>query len=367
MVISSLSAGGAERVLVLLAKGLKALGHRVSVVTIFGKDHDFYPPPDGVDRIALDLGKTTRGPIEKVTATAKRVSAIRRSLREIRPDVVLSFMPETNVLVLLASARLKVPVVVTEHADPRKKRMRRVWKGLRRVVYRSASRVVSVSDGVDDFFGWLPEAKRSVIPNPVDLAEIDLQPGEPMGFDWARAVIAMGRLEPEKGFDLLIRAFGRLAADFPDWGLVILGEGTRRGELESLVAEQGLSERVRLPGVLDNPFPTLKRAGLFVLSSRSEGFGNVLVEAMACALPVIATECWSRAPGIVSHGVDGILVPAENVDALAAAMRELMGDGARRRQLASQAAESAKRFDLAQIAQTWDELLRDLVARKQRA
>ena len=362
MVISSLSAGGAERVLVLLAKGLAALGHRVSVLTIFGTGDDFYPVPNGVGRDAIDLGKTTRGPIEKISASGKRIFAIRRSLREIQPDVVVSFMPETNVLVLLASARLKVPVVVTEHADPRKRRMKRVWKGLRRLVYRWASRVVSVSPGVDDFFAWLPEGKRGVIPNPIELAEIDSPPGEPIVFDWPHTVIAMGRLEPEKGFDLLIRAFGRLAADFPNWGLVILGQGTRRGELESLAAEAGLSRRVRLPGVVDQPFPTLKRADLFVLSSRSEGFGNVLVEAMACGLPVIATECWSRPPGIVRHGVDGVLVPAEDVDALAAAMRELMGDDAQRRQFAGKAAESAKRFDLSEITRLWVELL-DATAR----
>jgi glycosyltransferase involved in cell wall biosynthesis len=366
MVISSLSAGGAERVLVLLTKGLLGLGHHVSVVTLFGKDHDFYTLPDGVDRIALDVGKTTHGPIEKISKSAGRISAIRRALRRIRPQVVLSFMPETNVLVLLASVRLKVPVIVTEHADPRKKRTRRAWKCLRRLVYGWASRVVSVSAGLDDFFAWLPEAKRGVIPNPVDTAEIGSPAGEPLEFPWAHAIIAMGRLEPEKGFDLLIRAFGRLAEEFPDWGLAVLGEGTRLGELESLVAELGLTERVRLPGVLDNPFPTLKQADLFVLSSRSEGFGNVLVEAMACGLPVVATECWSRAPGIVRHGVDGVLVPAEDVDALAGAIRDLIADDHRRRQLGREAAQAAKRFDLPQVAQTWDQLLNDLVASHQR-
>ena len=367
MVISSLSAGGAERVLVLLAKGLQAIGHHVSVVTVFGKGDDFYTLPDGVDRVALDVGKTTHGPVEKMSKSAQRISAIRRALRQIRPQVVLSFMPETNVLVLLASVRLGVPVIVTEHADPRKKRMKRVWKWLRRLAYRWASRVVSVSAGLDDYFAWLPEAKRGVIPNPINLAEINSQAGEAMGLPWAHTVAAMGRLEPEKGFDLLIRAFGRLAGEFPDWGLVILGEGTRRGELESLVVELDLSERVQLPGVLDNPFPTLKQADLFVLSSRSEGFGNVLVEAMACGLPVLATECWSRAPGIVRHGVDGILVAAEDVDALAAAMRDLMADEQRRQKLGAEAVESSNRFDLDEVAQTWDQLLKDLASGLQRA
>jgi len=357
MVISSLSGGGAERVLVLLAKGLTAMGHRVSVVTVFGKEHDFYPLPDGVDRIALDVGKTTLSTVERVTANARRISALRRTLRRVQPDVVVSFMTETNVLVLLATLWTRLPVVVTEHADPRKKRLKRVWKGLRRVAYRLASRVVSVSEGVDECFAWLPEAKRAVIPNPICPAELASKAGEPMAFRRPHVVMGMGRLEVEKGFDLLVRAFARVADDFPEWELVILGQGSELGKLESLVAKLGVSERVRLPGVVANPFVTLKRADLFVLPSRSEGFGNALVEAMACGLPVIATRCWSRPPGIVRHDVDGLLVPPEDVDALGAAMADLMSDRQRRGRLASEAVEAAKRFDLDRVIQTWDKLL----------
>jgi glycosyltransferase involved in cell wall biosynthesis len=261
----------------------------------------------------------------------------------------------------LAGWGTKLPVIVTEHADPCRKRLKRAWKGLRRVAYRRASRVVSVSAGVDDYFGWLPKVKRAVIPNPISLAQIQSQRAAPVSLDWPRTVMGMGRLEPEKGFDVLISAFARLAAEFPDWGLVILGEGGQRAKLESMAAEVGLKDRVRLPGVVDDPFSLLKQADLFVLSSRSEGFGNALVEAMACGLPVIATQCWSRSPGLVRDGVDGILVPPEDVDALATAMAELMADEARRGRLAAEAAGSVERFDVERISRTWDELLQAVV------
>ena len=312
------------------------------------------------------MGKTTHGLIEKITKSAKRISALRRALRRIQPDVVISFMPETNVLVLMASARLKIPVIVTEHNDPRRKRLKRPWRLLRRGCYRRASRLVSVSAGVDECFRWLPEAKRAVIYNPICLAEVRAEAAAPLPFDSPRTVIAVGRLEPQKGYDLLIDAFASVAADFPDWGLVILGEGSERPRLESLIADRGVTGRARLPGTLANPFPTLKKADLFVLSSRYEGFGIALVEAMACGVAAVATDCRSGPGEIVRHGVDGSLVPPEDVDALAAAMADLMADEARRRQLASRAAESAKRFDLPQVAQTWDQLLRDLVAGRQR-
>ena len=361
MVISSLSAGGAERVLVLLARGLTALGHRVSIVTLFGTEEDFYAVPEGVERVALDLGKTTRGVLEKIAANARRKSAIRAALEGIGPDAVLSFMPETNVLVLLACLGTKVPVIVTEHADPRVFRLNAAWRVLRAAAYRRAARVVSVSPGVDDYFARLPAGKRAVIPNPIPLDEIRSAQRAAAPFAWPHTVIGMGRLAPEKGFDVLLRAFAGSCDARPDWGLAILGEGSERARLESLAAELGVEDRVRLAGVVDDPFSVLRGADLFVLSSRSESFAIALVEAMACGLPVIATQCWSRSPGLVDDGVDGILVPRDDVDALATTMGELMDDEARRRQLADRAAESVERFDPAAISQKWGELLEEVV------
>jgi GalNAc-alpha-(1->4)-GalNAc-alpha-(1->3)-diNAcBac-PP-undecaprenol alpha-1,4-N-acetyl-D-galactosaminyltransferase len=362
MVVSSLSGGGAERVLVLLAKGLAAIGRRVAVVTIFGKEHDFYRLPDDIDRVALGLGKTTATTLQKITANLKRLAALRRAVRAAQPEIVLSFMTETNVLVLLATLGLGVPVIVTEHMDPRKQRPARPWGLLRRICYGRAARVVSVSEGVDAYFTWLPEARRAVIPNPVDAAELDSSSGEPLAFPWAHTAAAMGRLEVEKGFDLLIQAFARLAADFPDWGLVILGEGSQRDKLESLVARLDLAGRVRLAGALPDPFATLKQAELFVLPSRHEGFGNALVEAMACGVPVVAADCWHASPEIVRHDVDGVLVPPEDAGALAAAMADLMADPQKRRRLASRARESVRRFDLERISQSWDALIQAVAA-----
>jgi len=271
--------------------------------------------------------------------------------------VVISFLTEPNVLAVLAASRLNVPVIVTEHADPIKAGSGWIWRQMARLVYRRASRLVSVSAAVDQSFAWLPEAKRAVIPNPISFADVDAADAEPLPTPWPHTVVAMGRLEVEKGFDLLIDAFARLADDLPDWGLLILGVGSLHASLESLAAEHGLSQRVRLPGVIENPFSTLKQADLFVLSSRSEGFGNALVEAMACGLPAIATECWRTSPGLVRHDVDGLLVPPENTEALAAAMAELMGNDDLRTRLASQAIPSVRRFDLNEVTRAWDALL----------
>ncbi len=360
MVVPSLSSGGAERVAVLLAQGFLARGHRVAFVTIYGRDRDFYVLPSGVDRIALNLGRDRSNVLQKLTGNFRRVMALRRTVRRTQPGVAVSFMNQTNIVVLLAAAGLGVPVIATEHMDPRRDSLPAAWRWLRRKTYPRAARLVSVSSAVDNFFTWLPDECRTVIPNPVPLREVQGQTGQPLALPWSRSVIAMGRLAPEKGFDLLIRAFAELAPRFPDWGLAILGEGVERAALQSLARELAVADRVCLPGVVQQAFAALKQGELFVLSSRHEGFGNALVEAMACGLPVIATDCWSVSPEIVRDGVDGLTVPAGNPNALAGAMGVLMGDADRRRRLGEAAAESARRFDLDSVMRRWEDLLEEL-------
>ena len=355
-VISALSGGGAERVLVSLVKGLSARGHRITVVTVYGRELDFFQLPAGVDRVALGLGKDTVGLVAKLSANVRRILALRRAIRAAKPDAVISFLGQTNVLALLAAAGLAVPVIVSEHTDPFREPLARSWERLRRITYRRAARVVSVSEAVDRYFDWIAADRRAVIPNPVDFAELE-GAAPPLALPWPHAILAMGRLAPEKGFDLLIEAFARVAGRFPDWGLAILGEGGLRGKLESLAAERGLAGRVLLPGAVPAPGGTLKRAELFVLSSRWEALPMALIEAMACGLAVVATECMAGPADWIRPGQNAVLVPTEDVAGLAAAIEGLMQDPARRRLLGQNAAPSVRRFDLDRIVGLWEAVL----------
>lgn len=362
LVVPSLGAGGAERICVLLAQGLQRLGHQVSVVTIFGSDSDFFALPEGVLRVALDLGSDTSGIVAKLSHNRRRVAAVRRQICEQRPDAVISFLSTANVLALLASVGLRVPVVVTEHADPRRQPLPRAWRLLRRACYPRAAALVSVSRGVDEGFCWLAPQRRAIIANPICWHDIQSAAGDAPAISGPRTVIGMGRLEGEKGFDLLLAAFARLPEELSDWRLTILGEGSQRSALESLAGNLGLGGRVQLPGALRDPFPALKYAGLFVLPSRYEGFGNALVEAMACGLPVVAADCDSGPREIIRPGIDGLLVPPEDASALAAAMAGVMADAERRAQLGAAARQASRRFDLEPVIKHWQDLLQRLTA-----
>jgi GalNAc-alpha-(1->4)-GalNAc-alpha-(1->3)-diNAcBac-PP-undecaprenol alpha-1,4-N-acetyl-D-galactosaminyltransferase len=286
-----------------------------------------------------------------------RVLRLRDELRRSRPDVVISFMDTTNVLTILASRGLGIPVIISERNDPRRHAMGLAWNTLRSLLYRRADALVVQSSALRD---WAREvavdARVDIIPNPIN-PEFNGSTKEAGRRGSGRTIVAMGRLVRQKGFDLLIEAFARCAGQHPEWSLVILGEGEERSNLESLISAMGLQDRVRLAGKVPQPSHILGQADLFVLSSRFEGFPNALMEAMACKLAVISTDCPNGPRDIVRDGVDGLLIPPDDVNALAKGMDRLMANPMERQRLGAGATEVVKRFSIEKIMSMWDELV----------
>jgi glycosyltransferase involved in cell wall biosynthesis len=283
------------------------------------------------------------------------VRQLRRALAETVPDAVISLMTATNILTLLATAGWKQPVLVQEQIDPHGEPIGRLWETLRRWTYPRATHVVVLNERSLSYFSPAVQKRGRIIPNPAVISGAP-RTSSPR-HDGAKTLIAMGRLVEQKGFDLLIAAFAKIAAENPQWSLTILGEGPLRADLEALIATHGLRDRVRLPGLSREPHEHLRAADLFVLSSRYEGFPLALCEALACGLPAVAFDCPTGPSEIIRPGLDGLLVPPGDVAALSAALQELMRDQPRRESLAARAPEVLQRFGLEKIMGLWEALL----------
>ena len=185
---------------------------------------------------------------------SRRLVQLRRAVRASRPDVVLSFLSATNVLTILATRGLGVPVLVSERSDPQRQSLPPAWRLLRRLTYPFARNVVVQSDEVIARLPW-PSRRRAVVaPNPILLPaglQVRDQP----------VIVGVGRLVPLKRFDLLIRAFAANASACPGWRLVVRGDGPERPRLEALAIESGVGDRVQLPGQTRRLEPGSRRPG----------------------------------------------------------------------------------------------------------
>ena len=350
--------GGAERVLSILANHCAEKGWDVTILT-FNNEPSFFDLHPSITYSALNIQERARFAIGRFLANFTRLWVLRKAILASQPQAVVSFLEQVNVHTLVATIGTGIPIIVSERVDPSWHSGATIWNRLRRMTYPLASRVVSVTQGIDRFFEWLPREKRSVIHNPVLPVQEELEANPPVsGMDAEKKwVVAMGRLNQQKGFDLLLSAYEKVAGKYPDWQLIILGEGGLREELEQLREKTGLGNKVVFPGSIKNPYSILVKSELFVLSSRYEGFVNALGEAMACGLPVLSFDCPGGPREIVRHGIDGLLIPAEDVTSLAEGLDRLMGDEKERNQLAAKAPEVVERFSKDKIMSLWEEVI----------
>ncbi|HEX2826100.1 MAG TPA: glycosyltransferase [Burkholderiales bacterium] len=361
LVIASLGTGGAERVMSELANHFAERGDRVTLITLDTIDLDAYPLAPNIERVALGLVRESTDLGRALAMNWQRLRAVRRAVRHTGARTVLSFEERTNVLVVVATLGLSVRRVVSERTDPTHHEIGVVWAVLRRLTYPLADAVVVQTARL------LPWARRAAlrrraahaIPNPLRTLKGCARAGgarEPV-------IAALGRLWLEKGHDVLIRAFAAVAPDYPEWRLTIVGEGPEREALTALAASLGVADRVALPGWMDVPEEVLACAGVFVMSSRYEGFPNALLEAMGAGLPVISTACGGTEE-MIEEGRNGYVVPIDDVTALAAALRRLLGDPALRERLAADARTAAQRYSPHRVVPMWDAVLREPCATK---
>ncbi|HEY8948112.1 MAG TPA: glycosyltransferase [Rhizomicrobium sp.] len=324
IVLHDLRGGGAERAVLRLARGMAAAGRDVELILVRGEGAYLGEIPPGIRLKVLDKPRVSQA-----------IGKLAMHFRRTRPRAVLSALTHMNLATVAAARLSRVPMrlVLSERnqISSKAREAAGTWqKWLYRAVprvYRAADAIVAVSGGVAAdlaTFGRLSEKKISVIHNPVFDVDVEIRAQAPVAHPWFERkgppiIVAAGRLHRQKGFDILLEAFALARAEV-DCRLVILGEGPERAALLATAERLGLAYDIDMPGFAENPFPLMRRAGAFVLSSRWEGFPNALVEAMACGAPVIATDCPSGPREILGGGRYGTLVPPENAQALGRAL-----------------------------------------------
>jgi glycosyltransferase involved in cell wall biosynthesis len=355
VVIHSLAGGGAERVVVNL---LKAMDRRdFSITLVLFEGYFDYTPPDNVEISILQVPSSTNI-LKQTRGFILKIFLLARLIRKKKPDIILSLISAANIITILADSLsgMQSKVIVVEQNNPseslKNDRYGSITGPLMKYFYPKAERIIAASEGIKNDlsrnFG-LPEAMIDLIYNPVDIEEIELLSREEVTHPWFHEnvpiLVSVGRLTKQKGYPYLISAFSLVKQTLP-CRLLIIGSGEDKGTLLQAVNELGLSNDIEFLGFQRNPFKYMARSGLFILSSLYEGFGNVIVEAMALGLPVISTDCKSGPSEIIENRKNGVLVPIKDEKALAEAILDVLTNNGLRRYLCEGARRRSHFFAL---------------------
>ena len=367
-VIPSLAGGGAERVAVQVLNALDGERWDRSMY-LFARSGPFLARLS--PSIQLEAAETS--------SRVGRWRGLRRFVRRVRPDVIVAFLSYLTVLTATRAAGVGTRVIFDvgtpmsaflTDADFRWSRRwnRRMFTAAHRIGCAVTDLMIATSQGVADdlIASFAGDPNRiHVVPNPVDLATVRSASEEPIEATleacWRRPVIvAAGRLAGAKNYPLLIEALAIVRERIPA-SLFILGQGDEEPALRRLIEDRGLVDCVHLCGFRDNPWKYMARADVFALTSRYEGFGNVLVEAMACGVPVVATG----SPGtrdIVSSGANGLLVDRHEPAAVAAALVRVLTDRELRLRMSEAASRHVERYRTESVALEYDRVLTEALA-----
>lgn len=358
--LADLHGGGAERMMVVLANGLAGRGIRVDLVLADASGPYLREVAPDVRTIPLRGG-----------GVARNLPALIGYLGRERPQVLVSTLPHTSVVALIARwlADRRLPVVIREANTPQahpsswNSPKSRVAAWAMQRLYRRADGVIAVSAGVADAVEQVmgvPRAKIATLYNPVvtpemqDLAAED--PGHPWLADDVPVVLAVGSLTARKDYPTLLRAFALLRARMPA-RLLVLGEGPERPSIEALAAELGIESDVELMGFRANPYAFMARADVFAASSRLEGLPGALVQALACGCPAVATDCPSGPAEVLEGGALGELVAVGDADAMADALERTLRHPPERARLRA----STRKYDAAVVIEAYHDYLSRLL------
>ncbi len=374
--IGGLCIGGAERVICNLAEYFYGEGYRVTMVTKV-RDEKEYELNPGIRRIIADITpeEETGSRIRNLFA---RISKLKRIWKEVQPDVIISFIRKNNLMAIVSAAPLGIPVIVSVRSAPERELKGFGFKTISFLLFRQAAGVVLQTREAYDFFPGYIRAKAVVLPNSINpdflkeseklalernsdingatnekpekvaVENTNIICEEPMVIDSRvvfskreKKIITVGRIDDNKNQRMLVEAYAKIAGPYPEWSLELIGDGSGRKTLEEYVSTLPCKDRISFTGAVDDVVGRMSKASIFVLPSKIEGMPNALIEAMVMGMACISTDCPCGGPRdlIAADESNGILVPVDNVDAMAMALKRLitndtlrqsMGDNARK-------------------------------------
>jgi glycosyltransferase involved in cell wall biosynthesis len=369
--INSLSGGGAERVVVEVINNLDR-SRFIPGLLLLKKTGPYLQHLNQDVRI-FELSGC--GGYKNIFKMRKRLLSL---LGQFQPTLIHSNLVGPNRIILrsLLGCSEIPPIVVSEHNNltltlqSRKNKFRRTLVNCEiRFLYKKAAEIIAVSDGVKQDLiqnHGMAEGRITVIHNPVDISKIqehitnhhfDLRTTN----DSVRHVVAIGRLTKQKGFSDLIKAFSLILKEI-SVDLTILGEGELRPELEKQIHDLNLKNVIKLPGFVNNPWPLIHAADLFVMSSYWEGFGNVIVEAMACETPVVSTDCNYGPREIITDRINGILFPVGDIEAMSNAMLAILKDEGLGRSMAEEGKKKVVQFESKIVTRKYEQLFEKIIS-----
>ena len=334
-----------------------------------------YHIKDDIKFINIDV-RPAKGSINKIVNLLRHIYQIRTIIVKEKPEVILSFGVSINCLLLLSvlwPVRFMPKVILSEHSEqlfitqkgiPLKQRLcRAVYIALMSLLYRKTDYILAVSNGIAQHMRklpFIPSSKIKVVHNPVNIVSIQELSKEKIEFTMDRKEVfcvgTVSRLSAEKGVNFLIEGFAKLLKKM-DAQLVIVGDGPERLVLERMAIGLGINNKTVFTGWTDNPYKYMAKMDVFVLSSLWEGFPNVVLEAMACKIPVVASNSSGGIREVIRDGVNGILVKTGSSLAISEAVYNLLSDREKREKIAKEGYVSVKNFDINQIKKQYENLI----------
>lgn len=348
----SLSRGGTERVVINLIDYLIENGDKVTLVTQEKHDNEYPLNPEAKRfLLALTPEEDTGSRLGNLKARYTKLTNI---WKEQKVEVILSFIGKCNFMAIETGKKLNIPVAVCVRALPELEYDSFIMRARAKLLFPKAKRCVFQTKDQMKFFSKKVQGKSVILKNPMN--EVFFEP--PYDGIREKTIVSVGRIDQNKNHRMIIDAFNRIQSTIPEWKVVIYGDGELRNELIEYVKNLGLEEKVSLPGNADNVAEKIKKAGVFILSSDTEGSPNALIEAMLLGIPVISTDCPSGGPGeLIEDGVNGLLIPVGNVTVLQDNLQKLINNLQLQKQFSMNLLKTRDIYSREKVLSEWRDML----------